>query len=82
MARLRKRHSLAALKRKILMHGLKLVDRRTLAAKSLIEWKTSIINDLGGPEAVSSQQETLVELACRTKLMLSMSILTSWGKSR
>src|SRR5271156_391070 len=70
MTRLRKRNGLAALKRKVLMHGLKLVDRRTLAAKSLVEWKQQIVNDLGGDQAISSQQETLIELACRTKLIL------------
>ncbi len=70
MTRTRKRHGLAVLKRKILMNGLKLVDERTLAAKMLVEWRTGIENDLGGPEAISSQQATLIELACRTKLIL------------
>jgi hypothetical protein len=70
MTRLRKRNGLAALKRKILMHGLKLVDKRTLAAQSLVAWKQQIVIDLGGDQAISSQQETLIELACRTKLIL------------
>ena len=61
---------MAALRRKILMHGLSVVDKRTLTAKMLMEWRTGIVNDLGGPEAISSQQTTLIELAVRTKLML------------
>jgi hypothetical protein len=59
-----------ALKSKILMYGLSAIDRRTAPARALVEWKTGIVNDLGGPEAISAQQATLVELACRTKLML------------
>jgi hypothetical protein len=64
------RAGMAALRRKIMMHGLSVVDKRTLTARALVEWKTGIVNDLGGPEAISAQQETLVELATRTKLML------------
>jgi hypothetical protein len=64
------RAGMAALRRKIMMHGLSVVDKRTLTAKMLVEWRTGIENDLGGPEAISSQQATLIELACRTKLIL------------
>ena len=64
------RAGMAALRRKIMMHGLSVVDKRTLTAKMLVEWRTGIVNDLGGPEAISSQQTTLIELAVRTKLML------------
>jgi hypothetical protein len=64
------RKGLPALKARVMMRGLGVVDKRSLAARSLVEWKAGIVNDLGGPEAISKQQETLVELACRTKLML------------
>lgn len=70
VTRPRTRNGLAALRKKILMHGLSAVDRRTLTAKMLVEWRTGIENDLGGPEAISAQQATLIELACRTKLIL------------
>ena len=34
------------------------------------EWRTSLIADLGGPDAVSTQQLALVEMALRTKLLV------------
>jgi len=51
-----------------MVQGLSAIDKRTLAAQALLEWKDSLIADLGG--VVSTQQETLVELVVRTRLLI------------
>ena len=38
--------------------------------RALAEWREDLIADLGGPEAVSTQQAAVVDLAVKTKLML------------
>ena len=48
---------------------------RTIASDSpvgraLTAWREELIADLGGPEVVSVQQRTIVELAARSKLIL------------
>jgi hypothetical protein len=35
-----------------------------------MEWRDSVVRDLGGPDAISAQQATLVDLAMRTKLLV------------
>jgi hypothetical protein len=46
------------------------IDMRTEVGRRLKEWRESLIADLGGPDAVSTQQEVLVELAVKNKLLL------------
>jgi hypothetical protein len=62
------RHGFKATKSRVMVQGLACIDRRTLAAQALLEWKKALIADLGGD--VSTQQETLVELAVRTRLLV------------
>jgi len=38
--------------------------------KALVEWRQELIQDLGGPDAVSTQARAIVDLAVRTKLLL------------
>src|SRR5438552_3331319 len=47
-----------------------LPSRSTALGRALHEWRTSLIADLGGTDAVSTQQLALVELAVRTKLLV------------
>src|SRR5262245_55533943 len=39
---------------------------RTALGKALAQWRAELINDLGGPEAVSTQEVAVVDLAVRT----------------
>jgi hypothetical protein len=64
------RHGLHALKAKVKVAGLAAVDGRTAAAQALLDWRRSLISDLGGEEAVSAQQRALVEIATRTRLFI------------
>jgi hypothetical protein len=40
------------------------------AGKALREWRDSLIADLGGDEAISAQQRSIIELAAKTHLLL------------
>ena len=64
------KHGLTALKRAINTLGSRAIDRRTLLGRALSQWRASLAQDLGGPEALSTQQEAILDLAVRTKLML------------
>ena len=47
-----------------------LPTKRTALGRALREWRESLLADLGGVEAVSTQQAALVEMAVRTKLLV------------
>lgn len=69
-ARDSREHATDAVKSKILLKGMAVIDRRSSAAKAIVRWRKAVIDDLGGPASLSAQQLTLVELAARTKLVL------------
>jgi len=50
--------------------GLHVIDRRTRWGQALAQWRTDLINDLGGTESVSTGQLTVIDLACKTRLLL------------
>ena len=50
--------------------GIRAIDRRTLLGRALSQWRGQLVGDLGGPEAISVHQETILDLAVRTKLMV------------
>jgi hypothetical protein len=64
------RHGLTRLKAAVRALGDRVIDRRTTLGKALAEWRDELIQDLGGPESVSTQARAIVELAVRTKLLL------------
>ena len=64
------RTGLNALKARVKVKALASIDKRTLAAKSLLSWRDELLVDLGGAERVSSQQRALVEMATRTRLYI------------
>jgi hypothetical protein len=70
------RHGLNALKARVKVRGLTSIDMRTAAAQALLAWRRELIADLGGEEAVSAQERTLVELAVRTRLYVDS--LDAW----
>jgi hypothetical protein len=64
------RHGLHAVRAKVKVAGLAAIDRRTAPGRTLIEWRTALIADLGGQEVVSAQQLALIEIATRTRLYI------------
>jgi hypothetical protein len=47
-----------------------LPPKSTALGRALHEWREALLADLGGAEAVSTQQAALVDLAVRTKLLV------------
>src|SRR5215472_4448763 len=64
------KHELNVLKKAVKSFGGRVIDQRTTLGKALAQWRKELIEDLGGPEAVSTQKQALIELAVRTKLLL------------
>jgi hypothetical protein len=64
------RHGLHVLKAKVKVAGLVALDGRTAAAQALLDWRRSLIADLGGATTISAQQCALIEVATRTRLYI------------
>jgi hypothetical protein len=64
------KHGLYTLKGAIKTLGKRALDQRTTVAKALTNWQVELVNDLGGPGAISKQQEVIVDLAVKTHLLL------------
>ncbi len=64
------RTGLCALKAKVKVRGLSAIDKRTLAARGLFQWRADLMTDLGGEDNLSAQQKTLIEITARTRLFL------------
>jgi hypothetical protein len=64
------RPNLRALKATVKLRGMFAVDRRTHVARGLLAWKNAILNDLGGASEVSAARMGLVDMACRTRLLI------------
>ena len=47
------------------------IDKLGPVGAELREWRTTIISDLGGAEAVSAMEMSIVNLSCQTYVMLS-----------
>jgi hypothetical protein len=62
------KHGLTPLKRAVNTLGNRALDKRTFAGRALIQWREQLISDLGGD--VSTQQEAIIMLAVKTKLLL------------
>jgi hypothetical protein len=50
--------------------GTRAIDGRTGTGRALLAWRGALVRDLGGEDAVSTQQQGVVDLAVRTKLLL------------
>jgi len=66
----RGRSGFYTLKARVKVRGLAAIDKRTLAARALLDWRAALLADLGGEEAVSAAQLALVEMAARTRLII------------
>jgi hypothetical protein len=63
-------HGTHTLKRAVKQLGQRTIDRRTTIGRALAAWRSELLADLGGIEAVSTQELALVEEAVKTKLIL------------
>lgn len=70
------RHGLTAPMARVKLRGLAAIDRRTVAGRELVRWRRDLIGDLGGDAALSVQQQTLVDVVTRSRLMLEA--LDAW----
>jgi len=67
----RLRHGLHTMQKAVTLLGSRALPARSTAlGRALHEWRASLLEDLGGKDAVSTQQVALVELAVRTKLLV------------
>jgi hypothetical protein len=64
------RHGLNALMVRVKLRGFGAIDRRMLAARTVLGWRSELLEDLGGQAAVSAAQLALVDVAVRTRLYL------------
>jgi len=69
-ARTYSKHGLTRLKAAVKDLGGRVIDGRTALGKALAQWRAELLQDLGGPEAVSTQELVVVDLAVKTKLLL------------
>ncbi len=58
------------LKQAVKTLGSRALDKRTMVARTLAQWRSELMRDLGGSEAVSTQETAIVDLAVKTKLIL------------
>jgi phytoene/squalene synthetase len=66
----RTRHGLNRQMARIKLKGLGVIDRRTAAARELLQWRAQLLTDLGGEDSISAQRRALVETAARTKAII------------
>ena len=64
------KRGLVTLKQAVKGLGSRVIDRRTTLGKSLAKWRTDLIEDLGGPDEISTQRSALIDLAVKSKLLL------------
>jgi hypothetical protein len=64
------KHGLNQLKQVVKQLGGRAIDKRTATGRELAKWRNDLIDDLGGRDAISTQQAAPVEFAVRSKLLL------------
>jgi len=64
------KHGLTTLKRAVNGLGNRVIDKRTATGKALAKWRSDLIADLGGEDAISTQRVALIDLAVKSKLLL------------
>ena len=60
-------HGLTAMRRAVKQLA---INDETEIGRALMAWRRDLIRDLGGPEVVTTQQLSLIEVAARSKLLL------------
>src|SRR6516162_7070406 len=65
-----RKHGLNSLKKAWSQLGNRMLDGRSPAAIAIRRWRAELIADLGGADAISTQQLAIIDLAGKPKLML------------
>jgi hypothetical protein len=63
-------HGLNTLKTAVVKLSGRAIDGRYRIGRQLQKWRRELVDDLGGLENVSTQQEALIDLAVKSKLLL------------
>ena len=63
-------HGLHTMRKAIATLGGRLISRRTRVGRQLHAWRAALADDLGGFDALSTQQRALLDEAVKLKLML------------
>ena len=71
-----RKSGLFTLRRQLIDLGSRAIDGRSSVGVALRRSKAELIQDLGRKDSISTQQETLIELAARSKIMLDS--VDSW----
>src|SRR5215475_11467740 len=64
------RHGLNSMKNALVRSKQVRLDMRYRTGKALVRWRLELVADLGGEDALSTQQAALIELSVRSKLMI------------
>lgn len=72
----RQTHGLTVMKRAISTLGSRTIDRRSRVGKSLSQWRADLVSDLGGQDQISTQENAVIDLCVREKLLLDS--LDAW----
>src|SRR2546422_6818277 len=65
-----KKHGLHSAKAALSEWGQRAIDGRSALGRALAEWRQQIVTDLGGADALSAQQHSVLDVIVRTKLLL------------
>ncbi len=65
-----KTHGLYQARRLLNEWGSLAIDGRSTLGRAIARWTDAIVADLGGEEAISAQQATVIEMAVRTKILI------------
>jgi len=63
-------HALFSMKRLLKERGMAAIDGRSAVGRALSQWRSDLVRDLGGEDTISTQQQALVGLAVKSKLLL------------
>src|SRR5262245_44948295 len=63
-------HGLHSMKNALVRSKQVRLDMRYRTGKALVRWRLELVQDLGGEDAISTQQAALIELCVRSKLMI------------
>jgi len=66
----RPRHGLNAAMARVKLRGFRAIDRRTVAARETLAFRSDLIAALGGADRLSPQRRRFVDLASRANLLL------------
>ena len=65
-----RKHGLNTLKAAAIQLGSRVIPGNTKLGYALKKWRADLVADLGGADAISTQQSALVDLAVKSKLLL------------